>query len=137
MYASGRGVPQDDAEAVKWYRKAAEQGHADAQNNLGVMYASGRGVPEDAVEAVKWYRKAAGQGNADAQFILGFMYNDGRGVPKDAVQAYAWFNIAAGRGYQLAEEIRESLAESMTREEISRAQQLAREYWKIYVEPFR
>ena len=46
MYDNGRGVPQDDTEAVKWYRKAAEQGHAEAQNNLGVMYLNGRGVPQ-------------------------------------------------------------------------------------------
>jgi len=41
LYAVGRGVPQDDAEAVRWYRLAAEQGDADAQNNLGFMYANG------------------------------------------------------------------------------------------------
>ncbi|HCN10096.1 MAG TPA: hypothetical protein DIT01_19390, partial [Lentisphaeria bacterium] len=51
-------VPQDDAEAVKWFRKAAEQGYPQAQYNLGVAYANGEGVPEDDVAAVKWYRKA-------------------------------------------------------------------------------
>jgi len=45
MYAEGQGVPQDDAEAVTWYRRAAEQGYAPAQGNLGVMYDNGRGVP--------------------------------------------------------------------------------------------
>ena len=43
MYAEGRGVPQDDTEAVKWYRRAADQGNAYAQFNLGVMYADGPG----------------------------------------------------------------------------------------------
>ena len=43
-YATGRGVPEDDAEAVRWYRMAAEQGHAGAQYALGFMYATGRGV---------------------------------------------------------------------------------------------
>ena len=43
MYTEGRGVPQDDAEAIAWYRRAAEQGNADAQFNLGWMYANGRG----------------------------------------------------------------------------------------------
>ena len=51
MYAEGRGVPRDDAEAVRWYRLAAEQGHAYAQFNLGVMYAYGEGVPQDDVQA--------------------------------------------------------------------------------------
>ena len=45
MYENGRGVPQDDAEAVRWYRLAAEQGNSLAQNNLGFMYGNGRGVP--------------------------------------------------------------------------------------------
>jgi uncharacterized protein len=70
----GQGVPEDDAEAVKWYRMAAEQGLANAQLNLGVMYDYGQGVPEDDAEAVKWYRMAAEQGLANAQFNLGYMY---------------------------------------------------------------
>ena len=47
MYANGTGVPQDDAEAVKWFSLAAEQGHVDAQNNLGVMYDNGEGVSQN------------------------------------------------------------------------------------------
>ena len=43
MYGTGRGVEQNDAEAVRWYRRAADQGHALAQNNLGVRYRDGRG----------------------------------------------------------------------------------------------
>ena len=62
MYDFGEGVPENDAEAVKWYRKAADQGHAQAQSNLGVMYVKGEGVPENDAEAFKWYRKAADQG---------------------------------------------------------------------------
>ena len=67
MYANGEGVPQDDAEAVRWYRLAAEQGNAGAQLNLGAMYSNGEGVPQDDAEAVRWYRLAAEQGNAGAQ----------------------------------------------------------------------
>jgi len=70
VYADGRGVPQDDAQAVSWFRQAAEQGHADAQNNLGWMYDSGQGVPQDDAQAVSWYRQAAEQGDAGAQSIL-------------------------------------------------------------------
>ena len=54
---------EDDAEAVRWYRLAAEQGHDAAQNNLGGMYAYGEGVPEDDVQAYAWYSIAAAQGN--------------------------------------------------------------------------
>ena len=56
MYAHGHGVPEDDGEAVRWYRLAAEQGYAIAQFNLGVMYSRGEGVTEDDAEAVRWYR---------------------------------------------------------------------------------
>jgi len=62
MYDKGDGVPQDYAEAVKWYRLAAEQGHAKAQYNLGVMYAKGRGVPKDYVQAYMWFNLSAAQG---------------------------------------------------------------------------
>jgi hypothetical protein len=58
MYYEGRGVPQDDAEAARWYRKAAEQGYAEAQFNLGSMYYHGYGVPQDYVQAHMWYKLA-------------------------------------------------------------------------------
>ena len=55
-YSIGDGVPEDDAEAVRWFRLAADQGFANAQYNLGIMYDTGDGVPEDDAEAVRWYR---------------------------------------------------------------------------------
>ena len=66
MYANGEGVPKDDAEAVKWYRLAADQRDAGAQNNLGYMYANGMGVPEDYVRAYAWLNIAAASGDEDA-----------------------------------------------------------------------
>ena len=65
-YYNGQGVAQDYGEAVKWFRKAAEQGNVDAQFNLGLCYEYSKGVAKDIDEAAKWYRKAAEQGNADA-----------------------------------------------------------------------
>ncbi len=67
MYHEGQGVPQDYAEAVKWFRLAAEQGNADGQYVLGSMYYKGHGVPQDYAEAVKWYRLAAEQGALSEQ----------------------------------------------------------------------
>ena len=64
MYAFGSGVAQDYAEALKWYRLAADQGHASAQNNLGFIYGTGQGVPQDFVEAHMWYNLSASRGNA-------------------------------------------------------------------------
>jgi TPR repeat protein len=98
MYRRGEGVVQDKKEAVKWYRKAAEQGFAVAQSNLGVMYDLGQGVVQDYKEAVKWYRKSAEQGNAKAQNNLALMYGQGKGVEKDYKKAAKWFCKAAEKG---------------------------------------
>ncbi|MGH8120574.1 MAG: tetratricopeptide repeat protein, partial [Gammaproteobacteria bacterium] len=65
MYETGRVVVQDDKEAVKWYRLAAEQGFAQAQINLGWFYSEGRGVVQDDVYAYMWYILAASVGTAD------------------------------------------------------------------------
>ena len=67
FYSGKFGLATNYVEAVKWFRKAAEQNHAQAQFNLGVCYGNGEGVAKDAVEAVKWYRKAAAQNLAQAQ----------------------------------------------------------------------
>ena len=69
-YDKGLGVVNDEVEAVCWYRKAAEQGHAKAQFNLGNSYYKGEGVEKDIREAARWYAKAAEQGHAKAQAKL-------------------------------------------------------------------
>ncbi len=98
MYAKGEGVPQDYAQAMSWYKKAAEQGNAFAQFNLGLMYEKGRGVPQDDGQAVVWYKKAAEQGHAIAQYNLGVMYAKGVGMPQNDKLAYILFNLAASKG---------------------------------------
>jgi hypothetical protein len=90
-------------QAVQWYRKAAEQGHAGAQYSLGRMYDLGWGVAEDNVQAGEWYRKAAEQGHAGAQYNLGIMYDHGWGVAKDNDQAVQWYRRAAKQGYAMAQ----------------------------------
>jgi TPR repeat protein len=102
-YASGLGVPQNDAEAIKWCRKAAEQELAEAQLRLGICYSNGRGVKKDAVEAVKWYRKAAEQGDANAQSRLGACYANGAGVKTNVVEAVKWYRKAAASGNAFAQ----------------------------------
>jgi tetratricopeptide (TPR) repeat protein len=102
-YECGRGVEKDVVEAVKWYQKAAEQGHSRAQCNLGYMYEIGRGVETDVAEAVKWYRKAAEQGLSRAHCNLGYMYENGRGVEKNAAEAVKWYRKAAEQGLSRAQ----------------------------------
>ena len=59
MYYDGQGVIQDYAEALKWYKLAAAQGDAGAQNTIGSMYSKGDGVIQNYAEALKWYKLAA------------------------------------------------------------------------------
>ena len=66
FYHKGKGVPKNKAEAVKWYRKAAEQGDADAQFNLGSMYVQGGGVPVNNIKAYIWFSLAKAQGHKGA-----------------------------------------------------------------------
>ena len=63
MYDKGYGVPQNFIEAVKWYKKAAEQGNASAQNNLAFLYDKGYGVPQNFIHAHVWYNLAATRGS--------------------------------------------------------------------------
>jgi TPR repeat protein len=66
-HKDGHGVPRDHAQAVHWYRKAAEQGNEVAERNLGFCYVHGRSVSENPVEACKWFRLAADQGDSRAK----------------------------------------------------------------------
>ena len=95
---------KDYVSAVYWCRKAAAQGNARAQCNLGVCYEYGNGVTKDYDEAVKWYRKAAEQGYARAQCNLGVCYYYGKGVTKDYAEAMKWWRKAAEQGLAYAQE---------------------------------
>ena len=132
MYATGEGVPQDDAEAVRWYRLAAEQGYAGAQYNLGFMYATGQAVPEDDAEAARWYRLAAEQGLAVAQSYLGSMYANGEGVPEDLVYARMWFTLSAAQDNETAQGNKEIVEQRMTPEQIAEAQRLSAEWLEAH-----
>jgi hypothetical protein len=86
----GRRHPPDYAEALKWFRRAADQGNAEAQDHIGLMYYSGRGVPQDYAEAARWYLLAAQAGNEHAQSQLTQMYQGGVGVPRDYQESKKW-----------------------------------------------
>lgn len=77
----------DPKEALRWYRRAAEQGHADAQFALGLMYYEGRGVQENHAEAAIWLHQAVENGSTIALYNLAFQYQYGEGVPKDLTKA--------------------------------------------------
>lgn len=92
-------------DALYYYRRAAELGHAPAQYSLGYMYENGKGVEYDYEEAVKWYRKTAEQEYAPAQYNLGVMYSCGMGVEEDNAEAVKWYRKAAQQGYTDAQEV--------------------------------
>ena len=93
-------------DAYSWLLKAAEQGNAAAQDNLGDCYYYGRGVEQNYTEAVKWYRKAAEQGYAVAQNILGLCYYYGRGIEQSYTEAVKWYRKAAEQGHANAQVMR-------------------------------
>jgi TPR repeat protein len=106
---------------VKWYRKAAENGDAEAQNNLGCAYARGEGVERNYEEAVKWCRKAAEQGDATAQNNLGLAYTHGEGVEQDHDEAVKWFRKATENGYAGAQYSLEAPADELAPAELQLA----------------
>lgn len=95
FYADGGGGATNSAEAVKWWRKAADQGDARSQLNLALWMEEGSKIPRDLVGAAKWYRKLAESGMAFAQAKLGNFYRNGRGVDKDVPSAIQWYRKAA------------------------------------------
>ncbi len=95
---------EEHAEAVRWFRLAAVQGHANAQFMLGCMFCNGQGVTQDYAEAVRWFRLAAAQGLAVAQYSLGITFakgqdGAGQGVEEDGAEAVRWYSLAASQGH--------------------------------------
>lgn len=125
MYEQGTDIPQNYAEALKWYRLAAEQGFVVAQSSLGLMYVNGRGTPQNDIEAVKWWRLAAEQGFVEAQFNLSIMYSTGRGVPQNGVMAYVWESLAAAQGDESARKNRDISVSRLMPEQLARGQDIA------------
>lgn len=129
-YEDGKGVAQDDEQAVQWFRKSADQRNAKAQNALGVMYALGRGVRPDKEEAVRWYKKAAKQGLAEGIYNVAISYYNGEGVEGNIDLAGSWMMAAQRKGDAQAADamkhIREQLNNRMDRSKFD----LARLYEK-------
>ena len=97
--ASGKVLSTDAAKAAAWFHRAALQGNADAQFNLGLMYAIGKGgLAKDSVKAFDFFHKAALQGNADAQNNLGAMYHMGEGTKQNLAEAKKWYAKSAAQG---------------------------------------
>ena len=101
-YLNGVGLEQNDEEAIRWLRMAAEGGLPRAQAGLGWMYAAGRGVKKDETLSFSWYERAAVAGFPVAQWMLGRCYENGIGVAKDRLLAREWYEKAAAQGNEKA-----------------------------------
>ncbi|NVN97335.1 sel1 repeat family protein, partial [Candidatus Nomurabacteria bacterium] len=102
LYDNGYGVKQNTSEALKWFKKSAENGYSTAQYNLGIMYEYGEKVEVDYLEAIRLYSNAAKQNNADAMSAIGSMYLYGKGVAKNESEALKWFMKADDNGSNTA-----------------------------------
>ena len=102
-YSLGIGVPKDDAEGVRWFKRAARQGHADAQVMLGGAYRLGEGVEQDHAQALYWYQLAAEKHNSAAQMNLAKIYEAGQGVEQDHVKALHYYRLAAEQDHEAAQ----------------------------------
>jgi len=126
MYDSGLGVLKSYAESGKWYLKAAAQGVAEAQYELGLRYYEyGKKAKTNYTTAFSWFFKAANQGFVPAQYSVAVMYGLGQGVPQENVKAQKWFNIAAAQGVRRAVEAREAFALQLTRDQIAEGERRA------------
>jgi TPR repeat protein len=85
MYYYGEGVSRDYSEALRWFRRAADQGEANAECSLGSMTYHGRGVQQDDAVAANLFRRAADQGLARAEYDLGYCITTGKGLNCPAV----------------------------------------------------
>ena len=117
-------VPENDAEAAKWYRHFAERGSAEAQHRLAWCYCD-----SDKTEHVKWLRKAAEQGDEKAQHRLSIILGMGGYLPEeqqDIVEAYKWMRIQAEKEFDGI--LYSNIKEFMTPEQIQKGEALAREF---------
>ena len=119
----GEGDVSDQAQALEWYRKAAEQGHCAAQFHLAQMLAQGKGGARDAVTALSWLRRAAEAGHGGAQYHLGVkLYRASKGktggeASELRMESLGWLERAVAQSWRGAEAAREFVLLGMTRGE--------------------
>ncbi|WP_409523889.1 tetratricopeptide repeat protein [Nitrincola sp. MINF-07-Sa-05] len=127
LFANGQGVMQDYAEALTWFQRAANDGHAGSQAALGIMFLKGEGVAANPLTARQWLLKAARQNDGRAQYYLGEMSEMGVLAERDPMQALAWYDLSNRNGYRDARTKMESLSKQVDPEKFSQAQAQVRQ----------
>lgn len=120
-YLFAEESPFDEGEAFKWLKTAAERGHPEAQQSLGLMYRSFdlTTVHHDDANAVLWFRRSALQGSKHGQNSLAISYWKGWGVEKDIKEAYFWWLVAERGGHKGAQSGRSFLEKEFSPEQMS------------------
>ena len=121
------GQALDYAKAYPYLLKAAENGHPDAQNNVGVMLENGQGTGVDTAQAEEWYRKAARQGHTKAQSNLGMLLGPENQDPTKRVEALTWLMVASDKSDVTAQKLLDSVKEGLNRDELAQARRMASE----------
>ncbi len=104
QYRAGKSVPQNMAEAIRWYKASAEGGNEWSAYELAMIYTTGEGgLPKDIPEAVKWYRQASEAGVVWAQYELATLYDKSKDIPTDPQQAARWYEAAGKQNHDWAE----------------------------------
>lgn len=130
-YKLGRGVPADLGQAEEWYRKAALQGHPQAEENYGLILFENN----KRIQASEWLQKAAARGEPRSQYVLGTMFFNGDGVEKDWVRAYALTARAAAQNLPQASTAQAQMDRYITLADRQKALELARQYERDAARP--
>ena len=125
--------PQDVTQALAACQKAADEGDAQAQYELGEFYYDGKNAPRDLNQALSYFEKASLQGHAQAQFKLGTMFFHGEGVQANNIQAYIVLKMAAVNGAEDALDTADEVAEHMQRDELEVATQVLGQIFRKYL----
>lgn len=102
-YAEGVGVAENDPEAFKWMKLAAEEGYSQAQTRLALMYSNSEGVKQDYSQVIQWFTKAADQQDEVAIYHLTSIYGNGQGVAQNHAEALKWMTLGSRLGYASSE----------------------------------
>ncbi len=136
MFEIGLGFVKHDSEMFKWYQRAAERGHADAQVKVGKIYhKDGETDKRNYKIAGELFIKAAKQGNVDAQYNLASMYESAEGIIVDNIRAHQWYNLAASAGHKEAAVARDLLATKMSSDDLYAAHEMALNWFEANLEP--
>jgi TPR repeat protein len=114
---------------VHLWRKAADQGNADAQTYLGNLYTKGQGVPQNYAKAINLYKKACAQGDAIAFNKMAILHAQGKGVPQNYIDAYSHWSVAATLNNESARKNLSKIKKMMTNEQIAEGQRQAKILW--------